>query len=484
MAKSPPFRESDVYVSLNNIKTIMIMNRNIRQSLLAPALLLLAAATLGLAGCTQGEDALQGADGNAGARTLNINVGPKQGFLSGDADSNTGNTTTRSTVDESTGAVSWQEGDRIFVLVGYIGVTPSRYCYTLVRTATDTWNVYNDYIGTHDESGNAVDLAAHDSHSAIPVPLGATGVSYFIAQHTDNSTYINDKSDIVLRDGGSRDYLRQKIENPAMGAAITLNLAHSDITRLHFPGGLTPGKKYHLGYPILHSIQVTTGGLSFATDTEILFTAAPDGSLTLCALINGTSQTITLKEADTDAVVYTATFNVAYGSSYRCIIPVAGGVNPDSKPDLLKPDPVVPGNKVYAMNGYWVTAPDADAAKKYPWDAANNATTGPCVGHGDWRMPAMKDFEKMLDWSGIPSWADSEDVIQRVDLSSGTEYTIWDTAFPCYSDNEYQTFYWSSDSRQVGNNAWSLFRDGPSGYIKYSIDTKASSYHVRCVQPQ
>ena len=137
------------------------MNRNIRQTLLAPALLLLAAATLGLAGCTQGEDALQGADGNAGTRTLNINVGPKQGFRSGDADSNTGNTTTRSTVDESTGAVSWQEGDRIFVLVGYIGVTPSRYCYTLVRTATDTWNVYNDYIGTHDESGNAIDLAAH-----------------------------------------------------------------------------------------------------------------------------------------------------------------------------------------------------------------------------------------------------------------------------------------------------------------------------------
>ena len=457
------------------------MNRNnIRQTLLAPALLLLAAATLGLAGCTQGEESLQGADGNNGVRILNINVGPKQGFLSGDAD-------TRSTVDESTGAVSWQEGDRIFLCVQYTGVTPPVYCYTMVHTATATWNIYNNYVVTHDESGSVVDLAALTPHSAIPVPLGATGISKITAQHTDNSTFVGDNGEVVLMDGGSRDYLWQQIDNPAMDQAITFNnLVHQRTARLHFPGGLTPGKRYYAdGYIVLRSLG---NNVSFAQGTaDIPFTAADDGSLTICAQIEGTSQTIRLKEADTHAIVYGATFNVAYGSSYRCIIQTAGGVNPDSKPDLLKPDPVVPGNKVYAVNGYWVTAPDADASKKYQWAASSTATvmdSDPCAGHGDWRMPAMKDFEKMLDWSGIPSWADSEDVIQRVYLSSGTEYTIWDTAFPCYSDNEYQTFYWSSDSRQVGNNAWSLFRDGPSGYIKYSIDTKASSYHVRCVQPQ
>ena len=464
----------------------MIMNRNIRQTLLAPALLLLAAVTLGLAGCTQGEEALQGADGNAGARTLNINVGPKQGFRSGDADNNAD---TRSTVDESTLVMEWEEGDRIFLTVDYTGVTPSKYYYTMVRTATATWNFYNNYIGTHDESGNAVDLSLLSSFSAVPVPLGATGISTLAAQHTDNNTYVDyfdSEQTVEFMDGGSCDQLLQQIINPAMDAGITLNMVHKAVTRLHFPGGLTPGKKYYVdGYVVIQSVaDGGTGGYM-----NIPFTAADDGSLTLCANIDGTDQTVTLKEKDDDAdnsndkVVYSATFDAAYGSSYRCIIPAAGGVNPDSNPDLLKLAPIVPGNTVYAVNGYFVTAPDADGSKGYTWDAANNATTGPCVGHGDWRMPTMKDFEKMLDWSRIPSWTDSEDVIQQVDLNSGTENTIWGTAFPYYN-NEYNIYYWSSDSRQVGNNAWSLFRNAPAGYIKYSIDAKASSYYVRCVQPQ
>ena len=146
------------------------------------------------------------------------------------------------------------------------------------------------------------------------------------------------------------------------------------------------------------------------------FTAAPDGSLAIClGGSNATgSQTVTLKEKDDDAddtndkVVYTATFNIAYGSSYRCIIPAAGGVDPDSRPDLLIPDPIVPGNKVYAVNGYFVTAPDADASKTYQWAANNDATqmdSDPCAGHGNWRMPTMKDFETMAGWGTGNPWS-------------------------------------------------------------------------------
>ena len=454
------------------------MNRNIRQTLLAPALLLLAAVTLGLAGCTQGEDALQGADGNAGARTLNINVGPKQGFRSGDADSNAD---TRSTVNESTLAMEWEEGDRIFLTVDYTGVTPSRYHYTMVRTATATWNFYNNYIGTHDENGNAVELSLLSSFSAVPVPLGATGISTLAAQHTDNNTYVGIFDSMLMvafMDGGSCDQLFQQIKNPAMDAGITLNMVHNAVTRLHFPGGLTPGKKYYVDGAVV--IQYVSDG-GTGGDMNIPFTAAPDGSLTLCAQINGTGQTVTLKEKDDDAdptndkVVYSATFDAAYGSSYRCIIPAAGGVNPDSNPDLLKPAPIVPGNTVYVVNGYFVTAPDANESREYQWAASDDATkmdSDPCAGHGDWRMPTMKDFEKMAGWTDINPWSQSV-IIDDVEIASDKD--AWNAAFP-------DGYYLSSVVRTSDYYAWNVcsYGNGWGHYVCYG--TKTEMRYVRCVQ--
>ena len=464
------------------------MNRNIRQTLLAPAVLLLAV-TLGLAGCTQGEDALQGADGNNGTRTLNINVGPKQGFISGNTDSNADGSTysndpaTRSTVDESTGAMAWQKGDRIFLYVTYTGASAKRY--TLVRNTAPAWDCYEGYVGTHDKDGNAVDLSGLTSFSGIPVPMGATAITQIIAYHTDNDTYPSTNERMVLMKGGSCDMLRQVISNPDMNAGITLALTHASVARLYFPGGLTPGKKYYPGG--LQSIEAMfinqTGATS--TSSNFSFTAAPDGSLVIClGGSNATgSQTVTLKEKDDDAddsndkVVYTATFNAAFGSSYRCIIPAAGGVDPDSRPNLLIPDPIVPGNKVYPVNGYFVTAPDADESKVYQWAADIAATemdSDPCAGHGDWRMPTMKDFETMAGWGTGNPW--SQDGASTSDAAILSDKDAWNAAFP-------NGDYWSSVVRTSDFIVWYMTSYG-NGSAHYNRDSKLNLNLVRCVQPQ
>ena len=466
------------------------MNRNIRQTLLAPAVLLLAV-TLGLAGCTQGEDALQGADGNNGARTLNINVGPKQGFISGftsgdNADSNadgsaySNDPATRSTVNEDTGAMSWQEGDRIFLYVAYTGA--SAKSYTMVRNAASAWDFYEGYVGTHDKDGNAVNLSGLTSFSGIPVPMGATAITQIIAYHTDNDTYPSTNERMVLMKGGSCDMLRQVISNPDMNAGITLALTHASVARLYFPGGLTPGKKYYPGGLNSISEMLIDQSVGTVASNDFSFTAATDSSLVICITAAG-SQTVTLKEKDddddnsNDKIVYTATFNVAVGSSYRCIIPAAGGVNPDSRPNLLLPAPIVPGNTVYVVNGYFVTAPDANANKTYLWAVNNDATqmdSDPCAGNGDWRMPTMKDFEAMAGWGTDNPW--SQDGASASDTAILSDKDAWNAAFP-------HGGCWSSVAHASGSRAWGMYSYG-NGTAAYSLDEKTNSSYVRCVQPQ
>ena len=453
------------------------MNRNIRQTLLAPALLLLAAATLGLAGCTQGEDTLQGADGNDGARILNINVGPKQGFLSGDAD-------TRSTVDESTGAMSWQEGDRILVAIEGNDPATTMITYTLVRKATDVWNIYEGFLTTYDADGTLIDLGAHNTVSAITLLPGTTLLSTVRAYHTDCPTQLAEagKNKVNILDGGSRDCVEVYETDVSIDAPLSLNLNRNGIhnTRLHFPGGLTPGKRYYVDGKTSYK-DFTPG--SWGMGVGMPFTAAPDGSLTLCALIDGASQTVTLKEKDDDAddsndkIVYSVTVNISDRHSYRCIIPAAGGTDPDSKPDLLKPAPIVPGNTVYVVNGYWVTAPDADASKKYQWAASDAATvmdSDPCAGHGDWRMPTMKDFEKMAGWTASNPW--SQDASRGSSINIESDKDAWNATFP-------NGTYWSSVAHTSTFNVWYM-RSLGGGTAYYSWYDKTTSNYVRCVQPQ
>ena len=109
IAKSPPFREGDAYISLNNIKMIMIMNRNIRQTLLAPVVLLLAAA-LGMAGCTADDDFSRLPQGSIPLRVGDVTVaGMKPGTRAAG-----GNASTRAVVSETPAT-------------GYTGIRKSRF---------------------------------------------------------------------------------------------------------------------------------------------------------------------------------------------------------------------------------------------------------------------------------------------------------------------------------------------------------------------
>ena len=465
----------------------MIMKRNIKQTLLAPVVLLLAAATLGLAGCTQGDDTLPGAGGNDAARSLNINVGPKQGFTPGNADGSA--PSTRATVDESTGAMDWEEGDRIFLAADYNDAARTEATYTLVRTATSTWDIYEGYLTTYDADGNPIDITAHTPVSAIKLPLDATQISALRAYHIDSSTgYIPKTGEglegmarITVLDGGSRDYMDFYAHSLSIDVAVTLNLTRYNLTRLHFTGGLTPGKKYYVDGA--SSMTEFGGGLT-SRDLNVPFTAAPDGSLTLCAGIDGTAQTVTLKEKDddddatNDKVVYTVTSDFAYGSTYQCIIPTSGGIDPDSKPDLLLPAPIVAGNTVWKVNGYFVTAPDADESKYYKWSYSNFNNTemenDPCVGKGNWRMPSTKDFQYMAGWQDgtANEWTQESNSDIRT-VSSDAD--AWKAAFPSGA-------YWSSVPTTSLNEAWYI--EVNSNIVSYKPSSKGGFLCVRCVQPQ
>ena len=346
-----------------------------------PALLLLAA-MFGMAGCGNDADALPDAGSNDGVRTLNVHIGPKQGFLSADA----GAPGTRSTVDESTGTVAWEEGDRVFLAVALKmnDQETSTTKFTMVRTATATWNFYQGFIDTHDKDGTPIDLGTLTLLSGIQVPLDAILVVRATAFHIDCETYTEGSRVTCRPGGGTRSVMQDVLQNLSPDTDLNFDMKHLNSTRLSFPVGLTPGKQYYVdGFNAVNSCSDSqNANITYTSAANVPFAPAPDGSLALCADINGADQTVTLKEVGTDAVVYTATFTAAYGSSYRCIIPTAGGIDPESLPDLLQPAPILPNNKVYAVNGYWVTAPGEENAK-YQWSTNADATqmdSDPCAG--------------------------------------------------------------------------------------------------------
>ena len=139
-------------------------------------------------------------------------------------------------------------------------------------------------------------------------------------------------------------------------------------------------------------------------------------------------------------------------------------------------DPIVPGNTVYAVNGYYVTAPDADATKKYKWADDSNANvmdSDPCAGHGDWRMPTMEDFEKMAGWTVTWPWSQTVAADVKEILS---DKDVWKAAFPTGT-------YWSSVARTIDLSACGIF-SYDTGTAYYNTYTKTGSYTVRCVQVQ
>lgn len=98
----------------------------------------------------------------------------------------------------------------------------------------------------------------------------------------------------------------------------------------------------------------------------------------------------------------------------------------------------------------------------------------PCAGNGEWRMPAMKDFEAMLGWTESHPWSEEA---SDADTEIGSDQEKWTAAFSPGG-------YWSSDkSTTTTNSAWNIYCNG-GPYFKVSYGTYPTLYNrsIRCVQ--
>ena len=141
---------------------------------------------------------------------------------------------------------------------------------------------------------------------------------------------------------------------------------------------------------------------------------------------------------------------------------------------VLPPAPIVEANTVYEVNGYYVTAPDANENEEYQWASADNATamdSDPCAGHGKWRMPTMEDFEKMAGWTATWPWSQAAGGDEKEIVS---DKAAWNAAFP-------NGTYWSSVARTSDSRAWNIYSNG-NGTANYLWRNKTGSLNVRCVQ--
>ena len=473
---------------------IMKLNYNILTRF-APVVLLCAAIS-GMAGCTQGEDALQGAGTVAqGGEPIHVSVAPKPGFTGGTDTAGGSGTGTRATVGDD-GTFGWVEGtDKIYVDILFNDPIGTRYqhSWTPLASATNSyitgWKVLNGWDGATTEfSGDLV------------WPLGASSVS-IAAFYTDctlgsrRGSNADEAIQLLYNNGATGDHMIFEKNRIPLGGALTVDFGHAT-TRLVFTG-LKATTAYSLkagGAALTFPTYVRTRDFKLLDEAAQTFASDADGKLVICAALdaklNASTHKVTLDVVEGDVtsgpsagtVELTARGSDADGwkmDGYMYTVNFANGsgtVNPDNKPDLLKPAPIVANNTVYAVNGYWVTAPDADASKKYQWAASSTATvmdSDPCAGHGDWRMPTMKDFEKMAGWTASNPWSQgANSATTNIDSNKDA----WNTAFP-YGD------YWSSVARSSDSGAWGMYSGG-NGTANYNWTNKTTTRNVRCVQPQ
>lgn len=461
----------------------MIMKLNNNTLTRFAPVVLLCAAIFGMAGCTQGEDALQGAGTVAqGGEPIHVSVAPKPGFIGG--------TGTRATVGDD-GTFGWSEGtDYIYACITFNDATTTLY-HTWQRTsAAEThsymtgWKVLKYWGGSEEYSGDLV------------WPLGANTVTVR-ALYTDCTLGITEgevtKQGFDYSNGTTGDHMIFQ-KTLTLGEDLTVDFHHAT-TRLVFTG-LKATTAYSLkagGTALTYPTSLTVADFSLGALVEHSFISDADGKLVICVAldgkINASTHKVSLEVMEGDAAsgtsVGTAELTAMGGDAdgwkmdgFMYTVNFANGsgtVNPDSKPDLLIPAPIVANNTVYAVNGYWVTAPDADVSKTYQWAAATAATvmdSDPCAGHGSWRMPTMKDFEKMAGWTAGNLW--SQDGASTNSTSIGSDADAWNAAFPSGD-------YWSSVARISALSAWSMRSQG-NGMAQYEWFTKNAVCRVRCVQ--
>lgn len=141
------------------------------------------------------------------------------------------------------------------------------------------------------------------------------------------------------------------------------------------------------------------------------------------------------------------------------------------------PSPIIAGNAVYRVNGYWVTAPEADESTLYVWSYSRGSTVmdkDPCSGHGNWRMPDMYDFCDMADWQAFCPW--TQDAGKGI-YSIQANRQSWSIAFPA-------GVYLSSTERTTDSHVWAMYSDG-NGKAGYTWDIKSiKRNYIRCVQEE
>ena len=466
---------------------VMIMKLNNNTLTRFAPVVLLCAAIFGMAGCTQGEDALQGAGTVAqGGEPIRVSVAPKPGF--------TGGTGTRATAGDD-GTFGWTEGtDRIYACITFNDAAATTLYHTWQRTpAAEThsymtgWKVLKNWGGSDEYSGGLV------------WPLGANTVTVR-ALYTDCTLGSTEgevtKQGLDYSNGATGDHMIYQ-KTLTLGEDLTVDFHHAT-TRLVFTG-LKATTAYSLkagGTALTYPTSLTVADFSLGTPAEQTFTSDADGKLVICAAldgkINASTHKVSLELVEGDAAsgtsVGTAELTAMGGDAdgwkmdgYMYTVNFANGsgtVNPDNRPDLLIPDPIVPGNTVYVVNGYFVTAPDANKSREYQWAADASATemdSDPCAGHGGWRMPTMKDFETMAGWTDSNPWSQNINSSTHTSIDSDTD--TWNAAFP-------SGFYWSSVARSTSaSDMWLIYSKG-TGTASYSWNNKWNLYFVRCVQPK
>lgn len=458
------------------------MKKNNITSTLASVLLLLTAA-LGTTGCTQNDDAPDGASLNS--QSITVRIAPKAGFAEG-------NTQTRGTVNADDGTFTWAKDDIIYVTITFKdqddndlqaqdGITP---LYHLWKNVTGTPDAAESYL-----SG---DWDAFERNGTTPVnklqwPAGARWAKVQ-AFYTDMDTKVVAGSgdiELFLKNGDTGDIMafRDQISN---SEDLEVVLKH-EVARLTFKG-LAANTGYKLK-EIPHNNKYTRD-ITSPTTSVLTFTSDDDGNLTCCAPLpissSEVSRRVTLQDATTDEDVCTVSVPAqgdpaeVNGYMYTLSASSGGGITPGSYEDLLKPKPIIEGNKVWAVNGYWVTAPEEETTK-YTWTAIKN--NDPCANHGSWRLPTMKDFEKICGFEENNPWSlvyAVTDGLTPIGIPDSDDRNVWNEAFlPENSDGQ----FWSSNRAEAADGVpqtWYLQTTlSQADYKKASINDEKN---VRCVQ--
>ena len=452
---------------------------------LTPALLL---SVTVFAGCSQAGDALPCEGGVArGGEPLTIRIAPKPGYAE--------STNTRATVSDDTGAFAWEEYDKVSVRLIFNDAANTTLCHSWsYLPVNDTgFSYYIPGWSTTDEVQGGRPI------SELVWPLGASSVTVN-AFHGDMSmpNYIVGKGpDFAYNPGQTGDYMLFS-KTLTLGEDLTVDFVHGT-ARLVFTG-LAPNTSYSLkaaGTELTFPKSLSDDLSAFDVMEAQAFTSDAGGNLTVCADLDDkidANGKLTLELVTGGATVYQATLTAqgtagAYkmdGYIYKIKVGGTGGeVHPGNYTDLIKvPAPIAPGNKVYELSGYYITVPDADATKTYQWAASESATAmdnNPCVGHGKWRLPTMKEFEKLSGTYGnYYPWSQSE---------------VEDFRYPGCALDALLAFgheagsYWSSDVADSPTaSAWVMAcnsttdSSGIYGWA-YKRLAKTATAMVRCVQP-